>query len=1208
MTELKPFDLLESPLEGVNLIEASAGTGKTYTLAGLFLRLALEKGLSVQQILVVTFTEAATAELRDRIRRKLREAMKAFKQGGSKDGFLQALVSRQNNSSGAVGLLKEAIRDFDKAAIFTIHGFCRRMLQENAFESGSLFDTELVTDQEELKRDIVEDFWRRHLYEASPIFVNYAMANHFSPDDLLKLLGHWVALPYLKVIPRVEDTDTLGVEQTYRKAFEEVSGMWPSAGEEVTELLFHHESLNRNKYKKSSIPVWAGLMDGWVGTGPTPVFFKGFEKFTAGELENSVKKNGVPPVHPFFDACERLKEAQVPLEKAFKSRLLALEGRLFAYARIELERRKRGKNIQSFDDLLTGLKDALEGRDGERLARLLGLKFKAALIDEFQDTDPVQYAIFKKAFGTAKNGLFLIGDPKQAIYGFRGADIFTYMRAASDAASRYTLRENWRSEPALIRAVNTLFENSDRPFVFDGIRFDPVSPAENPERVSLTLDGRQDAPFQIWFLDASKVTEDGKAILKTTAREMIPAAVAGEISKLIRMGREKKALIDDRPLTAGDIAVLVRKNKEALLIQKALSNLHIPSVLYAGDNLFDAHEALELERVMAAAAEPDNKNHLRAALATDMLGVNGEALQAMGGDAASLEAWVVRFREYHDLWKNRGFIRMFRSLLSKEKVLRRLMSCEAGERRNTNLLHLGEVIHQASVEKKANMAGLLKWLSEQRDGDRPGRVEHPLRLESDENAVKMVTTHKSKGLEYPVVFCPFLWDGSTVRKSDKAFVFHDRLEAMRLTLDLGSEDMDRNRVSAEEEILAENLRLLYVALTRARYRCYLVWGRIKETETSAPAYLFYPSKSFSGEDVVGAAREYFKKLKDRFLVERLDELAEKAGGAIRFLEMPDGKGKAYAPTEAEMPALDNRKFFGKIDRSRGVSSFSSLTSGRLHEEETADRDTTGWGAADIPLNVQDIDGHRTPFDIFSFPGGTRAGLFFHDIFEHLDFTESTVSRVKMLVLEKLQAYGFEDHWQETVYGMVKRVLMVPLDPRSPDFRLSGIGTRDRLNELEFTFPLKTLSPGRLRDLFAEAGGGELPENLPETIGRLTFAPIRGFMKGFMDLTFRYEGRYYLVDWKSNVLGKKVEDYGPEGLAMGMEEGLYTLQYLIYTLALDQYLKLRLPGYDYDKHFGGVFYIFIRGVDPAKGPEYGVYRARPSAGMIYTLRDRLIEMS
>ncbi len=673
MRELNPFDLLNSPLKGVNLIEASAGTGKTYTITGLFLRLVLERGLEVQQILVVTFTEAATAELRDRIRQRLRAALEAFQRGRSEDVFLQALVERERAGSRSVGILKEALRAFDKASIFTIHGFCRRMLQENAFETGGLFDTELLTDQEELKRDIVEDFWRRNFYDASPLFVGYALAKGFGPNNLLKLLAHWVALPYLKVIPRLDVSDTSVEETAYCRVFHEVRSMWSEAGKEVTNLLLHHEGLNRNKYGKGGIAVWAELMDGWLGAGPNPVPFKGFEKFTAGELERGVRKGCSAPVHSFFRVCENLKVQLAVLENTFQERLLALKVRLFSFVREELGRRKHDRNIQSFDDLLTDFDRALKrGDDGERLSILLGLKFKAALIDEFQDTDPVQYAVFKRVFGKAKNGLFLIGDPKQAVYGFRGADIFTYMRAAEDAALRYTLGENWRSEPALIQAVNTLFGNSERAFVFEGIPFDPVASAENREPVFFRMDGGQEPPFQLWFLDARKIEGPGKVISKAKARELIPGAVAGEIARLVRLGLEKRALIGKRPLAAGDIAVLVRKNSEAVLMQKALSALHIPSVLHAGGNLFDSHEAMEMERVLAAAAEPERGNLLRAALATDMLGVTGENLEHMETGDGSWEVWLVKFREYHDVWKDRGFIRMFRFLLSREGVMSRL--------------------------------------------------------------------------------------------------------------------------------------------------------------------------------------------------------------------------------------------------------------------------------------------------------------------------------------------------------------------------------------------------------------------------------------------------------------------------------------------------------------------------------------------------------
>ncbi|MFZ7110375.1 MAG: exodeoxyribonuclease V subunit beta, partial [Desulfatiglandales bacterium] len=1206
MKSFKPFDLLNAPLEGVNLIEASAGTGKTYAMIGLILRLILERGLDIQDILVVTFTEAATAELRDRLRRRLREGLEAFLRGGSEDVFLDELVRRHGCDSRGITRLREAVRGFDRAAVFTIHGFCRRVLQENAFESGILFDTELVTDQEELKRDIVDDFWRRHFYEASPMFVAFALEKGFSPGDLLGLLSNRVSLPYLEVVPQWDRLpDPSNKEGDYLKAFSEVKGMWPSAREEVATILCDHKDLSRVKYGIEKIPVWVNLMDAWLSSGPFPLLFMGFEKFTKKELEGSLKKGGTPPEHPFFRACEALRSSQEALETDYKERLLALKSHLFSYVRQELGIRKQERNVQSFDDLLTGVKGALAGDGGPRLSRLLGLKFKVALIDEFQDTDPVQYAIFRTAFGRAKNGLFLIGDPKQAIYGFRGADIFTYIQASRDAGSMYTLGENWRSEPALIQAVNTIFKNNENPFVFNEIPFEPATPAEGGERMVLRVDGREEEALHLWYVDARKHVDPGKPISKNRARDLIPEAVAGEISRLVRLGRDHRVLLNERSLQAGDIAVLVRTNAEARLVQSALSALHIPSVLQAGGDLFDSHEAQEMERVLAVVTEPGDEALLRAALATDLLGVSGESLELMAREGTLWERRGIRFRAYHDLWKERGFIQMFRALLSGEGCLERLMGYGDGERRTTNLLHIGEVLHRVSVKNKTSMTGLLKWLAEQRDADNPGRTEHPLRLESDENAVKLVTTHKSKGLEYPVVFCPFHWGGSRVRQSSQPVMFHDDLEDMKLTLDLGSEDMARHRVLAENEILAENLRLLYVGLTRAKCRCYLVWGRFNESETSAPAYLFYPPGPIRGADIVGATGEHVTKLSDDALFEAVERLAESAGKAVRLVEMPEGEGEKYRSGAQKSVHLSHRAFSGKVDRRWGLSSFSSLTSGPIREEAT-DWDSRGAAEAFVPGQGKGEEKGGGLRDIFSFPGGTKAGLFFHDIFEHLDFRSKGAEHKETLVTEKLRAYGFDDAWRETVVAMINRVLALPLDPALKDLRLSNIGHGERLNELEFTFPLRSLSPKDLRSLFSEETGRDLPCSLPETIGALDFAPTRGFMRGFVDLVFLFRDRYYLVDWKSNILGKGIGEYGPEGLNRAMAEGLYTLQYLIYALALDQYLRLRLPGYDYEKSFGGVFYIFLRGVEPERSAEYGIYRARPSAGLIHLLHDRLID--
>lgn len=1210
MTRFENFDLLNSPLEGTNLIEASAGTGKTYAIAGLFLRLILEKNLSVDEILVVTFTVPATEELRDRIRGKLREASEAFSGVQIEDAFLKDLVRRHKDPEAALGSLGEALRAFDQAAIFTIHGFCMRMLHENAFESGSLFDTELVTDQEDLKREIVDDFWRRHFYDASPLFVNYAINNKFSPDSLLALLANRHARPYLKIIPQVEIPDSSLEEKEFREYFNEVRSNWKSAGTEVEKILASDEGLNRSKYKYANIPIWIqGMDDIMASGGNNPLLFNGFKKFTSGELKGAVKKDYTPPAHPFFELCEKLREKQEELERVFDQRLLGLKAELFHYVQDELIRRKAEKNIRFFDDLLLRLHWALEEKGGEALARAIGKKFGAALIDEFQDTDPIQYAIFKKVFGTGRSTLFLIGDPKQAIYSFRGADIFAYMEAAGDVASRYTLGENWRSEPDLIAAINAIFARADRPFVYDEIPFQPAVPAADKDPESLRMDGQTEPPLHLWFLDAGKVGEPGKTITKTQARELIPRAVAAEVSRVINLGRNNRAIIGKRSLMEGDIAVLVRTHFEARHMQKALSALNIPSVLYTTENLFDSHEALEMERVLAGISEPNNESLLKEALATDMMGVSGEELDDLIKDEAEWEKWLIKFKKYHDLWDEHGFIRMFRYLVLEEKVLAHLMSLPDGERRNTNLLHLSEVLHQTSIERRLRMAGLLKWLSEQRDSNAPRLEEHQLRLESDENAVKLVTIHKSKGLEYPVVFCPFVWAGSRIDKKKDSLTFHDELDNRRLTLDLGSEGMDENRVFAEKEQLAENLRLLYVALTRARSRCYLVWGRFNEAETSAPAYLFHQKGSWEGEDVVGATEERFKGLSDEDVLTELKMIVDKVDGTIRLSEMPMETGEKYSPLPSSKVLLTCRKFSGNIDRQWHISSFSSLVSGQPHSAELADRDAISlpyiYGQKDFEESVIQ---EEPPSGIFSFPRGAKAGTFLHDIFEHLDFVQKDTALMKELVAHKLSEYGFETTWQETLCHMIQKMLSVPLDPERSDFTLSRIRNKDRLNELEFYFPLKSISPKKLNSIFAKYAGPAFPTDLPAHIERLDFTPVRGFMKGFIDMVFQFQNRFYLVDWKSNFLGGSVEDYGQGAMAAAMKDEFYIVQYHIYTVALDKYLQLRLPGYNYETHFGGVYYIFLRGVDPDRGADFGIYRERPSGEFINELSMNLIDQT
>lgn len=1264
-TSPAPFDLAAGALAGTNLIEAGAGTGKTYTIAGLYVRLLCEKGLPVSAILVVTYTVAATEELRDRIRRRIREALHAFRSGNGEasggrggasrpegeaagigerstgqDDFLDSLLGRfpgRDERLQVVERLTRALRDFDEAAIYTIHGFCQRVLKENAYESGTLFDTELVTDQSEIKREVVEDFWRRRFSGALPEFTAYALEQKYSPEVLLRLLAGRSCSQDVRIIPDavppdVETLRLLSDELNRELAF--LKERWPSSRKEIAELL-SAPALKANIYG-NRVPDMISQMDLFLAAErPSFLLFPGFDKFAADRIASSLKKGKEPPGHPLFETCLRIRERADRLKAGFDGWLLFLKAELFRTAGAEMAGRKRQLNVMYFDDLLLSLRQALERPGGETLAGVIRGKYRAALIDEFQDTDPVQYAIFEAAFRTEESILFLIGDPKQAIYSFRGADIFAYLKAASHVDAVHTLDANWRSEPALIEAVNTIFSHRENPFVFEEIAFRRARAGNAVVGQKFSLDGRCEPPLQCWFVDSRRHSPGEKPLPLGAARPLIARAIAAGIAKLLRMGREKRAMLGDRPLREADIAILVRTNREARLCRERLSELRIPCVLHSSGNLFDSAEALEMERVLLAVISPEREDLLRAALATDMLGCDLAALEAMNRDERAWESRREEFRSYHDTWQKGGLLRMLRRLLEREEVRPRLLAFPDGERRLTNVLHLAEVLHREATEKKLGMAALLKWLSEMRDPGTPRGEEHQLRLESDSCAVRIVTIHKSKGLEYPVVFCPFPW-GDPAGRDDPLF-YHDPADRQQVC-DLGSDDLPRHRIPAERERLAEEVRLFYVALTRARNRCTFVWGRINRGERSAPAYLLHGDKG--GEDVVAATEARFLSLSDEDIFKDLEIIAGKAGGAIELSELPAAEEPLAAERPEEDDRLSCRRFTGAVDHSWRVASFSMLASGASRNADLPDRDDISAydaGPAETPAAEAGPD----PFLLF--PGGRSSGTLLHDILENIDFAEKDEMVWAAVIAAKLLESGFAQKWAAPLLKKLRRVVshplagqVVPPEKRPGDLLgpaipgpagkgaifLSDIGLDRRLSELEFQFPLKRISPERLSGLFRDAGiggcisagtkgvgGRERPSGpapAGESLKRLQFDPVRGFMKGFMDMVFEHGGRFYLVDWKSNFLGARKEDYHRDRLTEAMLEHHYLLQYHLYVMALDRYLLLRQPDYDYSSHFGGVYYLFLRGMEPTWGADYGVYSDRPKKELVERLCNEMIE--
>ncbi|MBW2483847.1 MAG: exodeoxyribonuclease V subunit beta [Deltaproteobacteria bacterium] len=1231
-----PFDLIRTPLAGINLIDASAGTGKTYTICGLVLRLLLEKDLSIEQILVVTYTEAATEDLRGRIRQLMRQALDALIFPAN-DEFLQKYIATVADHKEASRRLSDAIRSFDEAAIFTIHGFCQRMLLENSFESNTLFDTELVPDASYLVQEIIKDFWRRTFSGSSDLFCQYA-ADKLTPDKLQEFLAPLLPHPFIRFTPAIDfPAGCAGFsdsEMEYIDAYSNVCRKWAEAGPEVSDDLRNSPRLKRNIYKMTTVSGLISEMTAMAAAcSPSLDLFDKFILFTAGKIKSSTKTKETPHIMPFYEQCELLYQAREKLATGYDICLLALKKRLLDSLGHELDSRKNRDNVFSFDDLLRRLHGALSGAAGSFLAQAIAKKYPAALIDEFQDTDPMQYDIFKAIYNRDAL-LFLIGDPKQAIYSFRGADIHTYMDAASSASLvHHTLGVNYRSDPQLVKAVNTIFHRTPKPFVFETISFQPVAAAQKEEREFLTINGRQEEPFVLCYLASDPAREDGapsqfqnEKITKAVARELIISRVTAEVAGLLQLASENRLCIGGRKVAPGDIAILVRKNTEARKMQQALADIRVASVMHSGDDLFTSEEARELSQLLGAIAAPGNVRRLKTALLTRYVGLRADEINLLGDDPdneRTMELWLTRFKTYHELWQHHGFMRMFWTVMYENRVRQRMLASENGERILTNILHLAEILHQEAVNSGHNMAALLGYLQNRLAGDGTGNIEHQLRLESDEDRVKIVTIHKAKGLEYPIVFCPFTWEGTRLN-AKKGFLFHRSAGGGKteLVYEGGSPELDIYLQCARQEELAENLRLLYVGLTRGVHRCYLFWGPINGAETSAPAYLLHqdpaalqdPKEAALGDiDRMHKAANRFLRLTEEEILTDLHDLAAASDNSIRIATGKDLPESCMTAGKEDAVQLRSREFTGIIPRDWKISSFSSLTGQRaaagpaisVFQDETPDRD-----ALAAPLSgAEDLtETKETDYNIFSFPQGAKPGTFLHELLEQADFS-SWPPLPEHLIHEKLRYFGYDTAWSPVLIELLGNLGNTELLRDVPGLKLSGIPPVNFLQELEFYYPLSRLRPADLKKIFSAldlpGATADKAAYMDQQLDRLTFTPTRGFMRGFIDLVFEFEGKFYLADWKSNHLGSTRENYHRDKLLDTILSGYYFLQYHLYCLALHLFLEKRLPGYGYESHFGGVFYVFIRGVDPDLGPDYGIYHDLPAPATIEMLRAKIL---
>lgn len=1207
----QPLDALACPLDGISLIEASAGTGKTWNICNLYLRLLLERDLEVQQILVVTFTNAATAELRERVRARLVQARAHLSDPtAAAEAMIVDLLDAVARTTGQSAeqlahRLEAALACFDEAAIYTIHGFCQRALADTPLAAGLPYGVELIEDDGDLRHEAVADYWRREVAgaQADPDLAGWLAARGESPEEWAALLKRVESKPLSKAQwPDALDAPAEALRPRLDAAFDAARTLWTSQrANAIATLHGGQPSVHAGVYKPEAIEAGAVEWDAWCASA-NPLWpdyrVEGKARlYSAAHLAAKAKKGKTAPRHAFFDAAAELVEARNAAEAQLERLRLRLVRDMLAQAGRQLRDRKRARRVVSFDDILHDAWDALCRGERPRLASALRKRYPVALIDEFQDTDPLQCAIFMAIYGTPGEAgvpgpLFLVGDPKQAIYSFRNADLPTYLQAKRRAGRQHTLGDNQRSVGGLIEALNALFTANPGGFILPGIEYQPVRLGSKP-RAPFT-DGTEplDAPLRLWRLPADAA---GEYLLRNEALAFAAQATAAEISRLLRAAREKRIALGERELLARDVAVLVRSHRQGARMREALAEVGIGSVELSQESIFASRDAEDLEQIVAAILEPGHQARLLAALATEHMGCDARAIESLARDDAGLAQRTTRFDDLRKTWLARGFGFMFREWLDGDGVSRRLLARADGERRLTNLLHLGELLHRAAQAHPAPDA-LARWFATQRTEAASGE-EAQLRLESDRNLVQIVTIHKAKGLEYGIVFCPFLWDGTPRPRNDsRAIEYHG--DDGHAIIDFRPEAAQDDVISGRRrlESAAEDARLMYVALTRAVHRCYVVAGCYRQKSGSGAPTTKQSTRSLLNWLAAGAGSTYDDWLEqDRppaAIEEAWRRIADVAKPHIRVADLPRARGERMAPPGERPEDLAALAAPTHIDPGWRMGSYSGLASGAEHETAAIDHDARA--AVRAPAAVpDDLPAH----DILRFPRGASAGDCVHALFEHADFTSPAnwdASIQRALALHPQRGLGNAPPALQSAMlrALLENVLAAPLPEGIVLGRVPG--TR-RLDELGFSLPAAALQPAAL-NAWLKAHGYPMP--------RLSFAALQGYLRGYIDLVFEHGGRYYVLDWKSNHLGYAPEDYAGERVGEAMEAHGYHLQHLLYAVAVHRYLRRRIADYDYERHFGGALYLFVRGVRPQwrspTGDALGVWFHRPPAATLASL--------
>ncbi len=1185
MAHLNPITL---PLNGTNLIEASAGTGKTYNITALFLRLVLLEHLDVNKILVVTFTKDATAELKNRLRSRLDDALRCLKKTpqphdnllllkeNCQDKILFELLSqaliKETDPLRIQLRLKAAISQFDNAAIYTIHGFCQRVLQDFAFYCQVPFSIELNEEGETYLLTHAQDFWRKTVtYDAinAPLVYDAKL----TPQVLAQKLHKFIGRPYLH-FRKQTDNNLEQAQQQWLHLWQYVS---THLSEIETAFWRLHTNLNKNIFPKETYKKKWQKLSSWQNKQPNVstllsclIHSKNTHPLTAEYLHATTNKgkslNGddvilVSYLGELVKACQTLLTAQ-------EDQLLNLMHDLIDYLRHSNENDKKNTATRQFDDLLLDVFYALqEDREhAQHLAQTLAKHWQVALIDEFQDTDPLQYEIFKTIFDnphlhdSQRPAWFMVGDPKQAIYSFRGADIFAYLNASHNAKAHYSLDTNYRSHAKLINGIGILFSR-EQPFDLPDIQYAPVQSARDKSALPL---GNAAIRFS-WLNDPNSKESETADVLEKRAAQWCAIEIA-HILEQANMGQFTLNQTD--AIQASDIAILVPTRRHSALMQAELKRKGIQSVLVSRDSVFSEEEAQIIYALLSFLIQPQKISSLIYVLGSALFAYTAEQLIQLHENDHALAQWIEHANQAYEIWQTHGIYSSLQYFFTQHQVETMLLT-QRKERVLTNLHQIMELLAQEDEQGHTPLA-LYQWLERRiHEAKKTSEAKENtiLRLESDEQLVKIVTMHASKGLEYSIVYCPFAWKNSQ-DKQQEWYVLHQNDGSSELLYKKQLTSSDKQQLDREKR--SEDLRLLYVAFTRAKEQLNIYLASYQGAKQHALPYLIH------AENFADVPNQYCQAWRD-FIQSHQNDQTDFSWNEQFSPNSISPDRTAISAVKNTLPKLYHAaKYPPRRFNYVAHTSFTALS--RQHQRTQLGDDFT-LPILDFAEQIQD-DKQETEiikqYDLSHFPKGAHAGICLHSILEKCLSQPMSEVYQRDTIIQILQQYGIDSAvWQDAVWQMLQQIQHAPL---SPNNTLSGIPTHRQLAELDFIFYSQDFDIKTLQKWFQHSS---LPNEIIQASQSLHFYHVQGFINGTIDLLTQSEqGETFVIDYKSHYL----ESYDTQNLNAVIAENHYYLQALIYAIASARYLAQRQALPDAIK----VRYLFLRGIHSKNEQGTGIW--------------------